>query len=323
VKVLVTGAGALLGQGIIRTLRASTLDSFIVGADPSPLAAGLYWADQAYLLPFANDAAYIDSITAILEKEHPDALLVGTDVELNVLATHRGAIERTFGTHVLVSDRRVVEIADDKWLTFEWLQTQGFPVPRSCLRGAELELIDEVGFPLIVKPRIGARSVGVSMARNQEELRQALDLNEEVIIQELVGRDDTEFTAGALVFDGECKASIVMRRELRDGNTYRAFTGPYPEFNDVVQRICVQLGPYGPVNLQFRLHHDALTVFEINARFSGTTPFRRYAGFNEVEMALRHLVFGAPIAQPKVDSLVVLRYWDEIVLQPRQLMAEL
>jgi carbamoyl-phosphate synthase large subunit len=60
------------------------------------------------------------------------------------------------------------------------------------------------------------------MARNQEELRQALDLNDEVIIQELVGRDDTEFTAGALVFDGECKASIVMRRELRDGNTYRA-----------------------------------------------------------------------------------------------------
>jgi len=50
-KVLITGAGALLGQGIIRALRNSDLNATIIAVDPDPLAAGLYWADAAYLVP--------------------------------------------------------------------------------------------------------------------------------------------------------------------------------------------------------------------------------------------------------------------------------
>jgi len=42
IKVLVTGAGALLGQGIIRSLKWSTLDVEIVTVAPNPLSAGLY-----------------------------------------------------------------------------------------------------------------------------------------------------------------------------------------------------------------------------------------------------------------------------------------
>ena len=41
VKVLVTGAGALVGQGIIRSLMESSLSPVIVAADVSPLSAGL------------------------------------------------------------------------------------------------------------------------------------------------------------------------------------------------------------------------------------------------------------------------------------------
>ena len=44
-KILVTGAGALLGQGVIRAIRASKLNATVIAVDPSPLSAGLYWAD--------------------------------------------------------------------------------------------------------------------------------------------------------------------------------------------------------------------------------------------------------------------------------------
>ena len=43
IKVLVTGAGAVLGQGIVRALRISDLDLEIAAADPNPLSPALFW----------------------------------------------------------------------------------------------------------------------------------------------------------------------------------------------------------------------------------------------------------------------------------------
>ena len=56
-KVLVTGAGALLGQGIIRSLMESSLSPVIVAADANPLSAGLYWTRHRHLVPMASDPA--------------------------------------------------------------------------------------------------------------------------------------------------------------------------------------------------------------------------------------------------------------------------
>ena len=50
-------------------------------------------------------------------------------------------------------------------------------------------------------------------------LRRAVDGVPGVVIQECVGTEHDEYTAGVLCFDGKCRASIVMRRDLRDGNT--------------------------------------------------------------------------------------------------------
>src|SRR5690606_27671573 len=107
-KVLVTGAGALLGQGIIRSLRRSSLDVQIVAVDPSPLAAGLYWADTAHLVPMATDPSFMAQFQQVLERERPAAVLVGTDVELPLFAEQRSALLDRYGIHVVVSDPHVV-----------------------------------------------------------------------------------------------------------------------------------------------------------------------------------------------------------------------
>jgi carbamoyl-phosphate synthase large subunit len=315
-KIIVTGAGALLGQGILRSLQACSFAIQIVAVDPSEYAAGLYWTDRRYLIPLAKDPRYIDKVAALLRRERPDALLVGTDVELPILAEHRDELERVFATRVVVSSPSVVGIADDKYLTFEFLRDHGFSVPDSALPGAEEELIDRVGFPLVVKPRVGARSVGVRVVNNLAELRRALEAEPQAVVQECVATDKDEFTAGTLCFDGHCDASIVMRRDLRDGNTYRAFVEPFPELNEVVRRMAERLGAYGPANFQFRLAGGRVKVFEINARFSGTTPLRMHAGFNEVEMVLRKVVLGEPITQPAVRPVTLLRHWSETVVRP-------
>src|SRR5688500_3277413 len=113
-KGMVTGAGAVLGQGVIRSLQASSLAAEIVAVDPSPLAAALYWVERRALVPMAKDPAYLDRFDALLRAERPDAVLVGTDVELELLAVHRADLEARHGTKIVVASPEVVRIADDK-----------------------------------------------------------------------------------------------------------------------------------------------------------------------------------------------------------------
>jgi carbamoyl-phosphate synthase large subunit len=320
VKVLVTGAGALLGQGIIKALKASSLKLHIVAVDPSPLSAGLYWADSAHLISMASSPGYLDRLREVLSLERPDVVLVGTDVELPLLAAARGELESEYDTKVVISRPEVVRIADDKWLTYQFLRDEGLGHVPSCLPGSEEELIIEVGFPLVVKPRVGARSVGLSIVRSRHELDRAIQSQSNIVIQQYVGTDETEYTAGTLTFDGECSASIVMRRDLRDGNTYRAYVDAYPELNRAMKKVAVRLQAYGPANFQFRLVDDEPKIFEINGRFSGTTPLRAHAGFNEVEMSIRHSLYGEAIVQPVIQPLVLLRYWTETVVRPEDLL---
>ncbi len=315
-KVLVTGAGALLGQGILRSLLASELRPEIVAVDPSPLSAGLYWVAKRYAVPLARDPGYLPRFEGLLAEERPDVVLVGTDVELAVLSAHREALEARFDTRIVVSSPQVVEIADDKYLTAHFLREHGFAAPDSVLPGDEEALLERVGFPLVVKPRVGARSVGVSVVHDREQLAHALTLARNPVIQEHVGTEEDEYTAGTLTFDGRCEASIVMRRHLRDGNTYRAWADHWPALNAQVRRMAEALGAYGPANFQFRLDGDTVKVFEINARFSGTTPLRRHAGFPEVDMVLRRVLHGEPLEQPEIDPVVILRHWSETVVQP-------
>lgn len=322
-KILVTGAGAVLGQGILKALQNSALDCETIAADPSPLSPGLFWADRAYLIPMANDPRYLDRFCEILEKENPDVVLVGTDVELPLFAKHRHILEQQFGVHIIVSNEHVVAIADDKYLTQQFLMEKNLNPLQSAEPedGQALEqLIDTAGFPLIVKPKIGARSIGVSLVDNQRELREALKDRSELVVQECAGAANEEYTASALVFDGKAIASIVMRRDLRDGNTYRAYSGAYDELNVFVRKAGEALNPHGPANFQFRLDAAGLPrIFEINARFSGATPLRALVGFNEVEMCIRRIVLDEQIAQPEIRHGTILRHLSEAFVSSRQM----
>jgi len=315
-KVLVTGAGALLGQGILRALKASPLRPRLVAVDPSPLSAGLYWADRAHQVPLARDPEYLDALCGILAEERPDAVLVGTDVELEVLSADRERLESRFQTHVIVARPGAVAIADDKYLTAQFLASKGFAAPISVLPGEEDAIIEQVGFPLVVKPRVGARSVGVWVVHDRPALDRAVRSLDAPVVQECVAPHADEFTAGTITFDGTCHASIVMRRDLRDGNTYRAFVQEWPELNAQVRRMAEALDARGPANFQFRLDDGVVKVFEINARFSGTTPLRHLAGFSEVDLVLRHVVLGEPVEQPAVEPMTILRHWSETVVRP-------
>ena len=149
---------------------------------------------------------------------------------------------------------------------------------------------------------------------NLQELEESIKKVDNPIIQECVGSDDYEYTSGVIVFEHQVKASIVMRRDLRDGNTFRAYTEAYSYLNEFVENVAVKLNPYGPVNMQFRVSGNEVKIFEINGRFSGTTHFRMLSNLNEVELCLRYILLNEQIVQPLIKPVTILRYYDEIVI---------
>ena len=320
VTVAILGAGSLIGQGLIKALKLSNLPTRLVALDFFPHAVGLYWADAAHMLPdvlspSVGEEDYVQRLIEILRSEGVQVLLIAVDFEVMRLARHRPRIEAATGCTVVVSSPRVAEIADDKWATAQFLVAHGLPAPRSAIERSAIDaLAREVGYPLIVKPRRGARSRGMSEVREPSQLTSALALaGPDPIAQEAVGTVATEYTCGAIILDGACQGTIVMRRDLRDGNTFRAYLDEEPpaELEALVARTAMALQPFGPVNIQLRVGPRGPAIFEMNARFSGTTAIRALVGFNEAEALVRWTAFGERLPLIRQRSGVVLRYWQE------------
>lgn len=324
-NILVTGAGALLGQGILRLLNASDFPKKIYTADPDPRSTGHWLGDCALIIPKASNANYVDEIKKIVSDYKIDALLVGTDVELSKFAEVKDHFLRDYNCKVIVSNKEVITIANDKFLTAKFLEKNGFPYPKSVMANNKenlLKLKDEVGFPLFAKPIDGARSIGLMKINNLDELLAIYDENSNLVVQQFLSEDFGEFTSGCVVVGGKCKAITTLRRDLRDGNTYRAYRDlASSNYDETIKRIAEKLNPDGPVNFQFRIHNEKPIIFEINGRFSGTTPLRYFFGFNEVEALLKYYLFGEEIKEPELRNGIVLRTWSDIFVEEKDFNA--
>ncbi|EXJ23758.1 ATP-grasp enzyme-like protein [Alkalibacterium sp. AK22] len=313
-KILVTGAGEILGQATIKSIKYAEIEATIIALNASRAGAGLYWADRYYIVPRANEPDYLTEIAQILGKEKPDLVIVGTGHEYAVLAASKEELESQYQTTILVSSKEVIELAADKWLTHQFLEKNGLDHPLSCLPGAEDKLIKQVGFPLIVKPRVGSGSVGVEKVDSIDELKKAIKVIPHPIIQECVGSGEEEYTAGVLVLGGKAVSSITMKRELRHGNTSIARAEPYGEVNQYLEHLAETLGVFGPVNLQYRLVDKKVKLFEINARLSGTTYFRTLSNVNEIALSIDYLVNKKDVTQPEIKPVDIIRYYEEMII---------
>ena len=318
-KILVTGAGSLLGQGIVKSLKKINMKLHIIAVDPNPYSAGLFWVNEQYIVPYADSPNYLSSIKKLLLKTKPNFLFIGTDVELLILSKNKKTLEKNFNVKIIVSKTKVIEIANDKLKTSEFLKKNGFNYPITVEPKNNFllnSLILKKGFPLIAKPKVGARSFQVYKVNTEIELYEKLKKIKSPIVQEYIGSSSKEYTASALYFNNKYQASIILRRDLRDGNTYRSYFVNNKLFKKRVIEWTEAIKPFGPINFQFRLNKNGEPViFEINARFSGTTPLRSLMGFNEVEMCIRKLAFNQNITQPKIIDCTILRYWSETIIE--------
>lgn len=316
--VLVLGVGNDVSQGILKALALSKLPCRVLGACISPLAAGLYTVDRAFIAPRAESDEFIPWLSRLSREEHVQAILSGVEPILDRLSSERDRIEIESGALCMVSDRNAWRIGNDKLLTCQWLQERGFHVAQFAAAGDEKavrSLVRSCGFPLVAKPRKGGGARGLKQISGESDL-EAVRGRSDYLVQEHLGSTDEEYTAGCFVDDrGDVRGTIVLRRELSEGTTHRAVAGLFPDVRDEAQRIAQALKPRGPCNLQLRRSKGRAVCFEINVRFSGTTGVRALLGFNEVDAALRNYVLKEPATDmPRVAEGIVLRYWNEMVV---------
>lgn len=315
--VLVTGAGALLGQGILRCLQNNRDELRIVTADPDFKSAGHWLGDKGIAIPFANASNYLTELEKIIDSEKIDFILIGTDVELPILSKNKTRLEQLYNAKVIVSNQKVIDIANDKWLTSNFLKQHGFPFPNSVMasdRHQVLSVFADNSFPLFAKPIDGARSKGIRIINDRSALDEVLSDPQNLVVQEYLPEHDGEYTAGCLVLGGKCRAIIVLRRDLRDGNTYRAYSDISGNFDQFLTNVSETLEVEGPCNFQFRVRNGQPVIFEINARFSGTTPLRMIFGFNEVMAVIDFYRYNKTEMSVSITEGAVLRTWSDIFI---------
>ena len=318
--ILVLGVGGNVSQGILKALAVSSLPCRVVGACTSPTASGLFTTDRSYVSPVARSPEFLPWLLGVCRKEHVHAVLSGVEPVLDVMLRHQAEIRAQTGAICVVNTAESMAIGADKLRTCEWLRDQGLGYPMfAASEDADgvARLVAAKGFPLIAKPRTGKGSSGIHLLPHQAALAQ-VKLLPGYVVQEVLGDDQGEYTVGCFSDrDDAVRGVIVLHRRLQHGTTVSASAGLHPVVREEAQRIAAALRPRGPCNIQMRLHQGRPVCFEINVRFSGTTPVRARFGFNDVEAVLRHYVLGeAAVDLPVITSGQVLRYWNELYVAP-------
>ena len=325
-NVVVTAAGTVIGQGIMKCLKLANsnggeVEYRITATDASPLAAGLYRGGNGVVVPLGSDPGYVDAIVDVAKEAAATAIFVGSDEELPPLSAEKERIERITGAKVVVNPWPVLETCADKWRTYLFLKESGFPRAESAVSDARESFYAANGFPLVVKPREGHGSMGFHVARDREEAEEAVEWIQRrglrPLIQEYLGDDGMEFTTGVTVrADGRgVMSSISMRRTLKGGQTYKAFIDGFDDVRASAEEVALGLGARGPVNVQSRLVDGSPKIFEINPRLSASSPIRAVAGVNEPDLLYRNAVLGESPRVTEYQRLVAMRYWNEVYVR--------
>jgi hypothetical protein len=108
-SVLVTAAGGIIGEGIIKSLRlankkrqGSAAAAYkILAADSDARAAGLYRADEGFLVPKASAPDYIEGLVKVARNAGARGIFVGADEELAVVGSAADRIKSESGAVVI------------------------------------------------------------------------------------------------------------------------------------------------------------------------------------------------------------------------------
>ena len=319
-NLLVTNTRNAQAYAIIRALRPYAEKIVVTMEGENRLAARLSHAansrlvDKRYYTPSPakdwragriqkentkSEEAYIQAVLSICEREKIDTIFPSFDPHVYVFSKNKERFEK-MGILIPVPDYEAVITPLDKYRTVRAAEEVGFPCPQTYLpeNGDELKRIaDEVGFPLVIKPRFTAGGRGTSIVRKFSQLSETTDSVRKhrgmpIIQEHIPGGRRANFQ---LVTDrnGKLKAlfSSTTHRNFRINGGYgngQETTVPHPYFA-AAATLVRKMGWWGGALVETRIDpRDGIPkLLEINPRFGNRLWIGTELGVNEPLMCVK------------------------------------
>jgi carbamoyl-phosphate synthase large subunit len=314
-NVLVTGVGAIIGYGIIRSLRLFPDRFHIVGMDIYEDAVGQNWCDDFVQAVPANSDTYLSFMKKLISDKKIDIVIPGIEQDVTRLSLERDNLADC-GAVLVLNTPELIEIAHDKWTTYNILADAGFSAISTMIEGDFNELSNALGLPFLLKPRRSYASKGIQRIYSDTDLSYWRNkLGDEFMVQTIVGHDDDEYTVAVFGYgDGTCSHSISLRRKLSgEGATSKACVVSDIELDKVITALVELFRPLGPTNFQFRKHEGEYLLLEVNPRISSSTSLRTSFGYNEAIMSIEYFLHGEKVVPKKSLHGHAIRYTEDFV----------
>jgi carbamoyl-phosphate synthase large subunit len=316
--IAVTGVGAIIGQGIMRSLRAFSPDIHIVGIDRNPHSFGAHLCDSFEVKPaVAEDSkVYLEYWKDIVYKHQIVLIMPGLELDTHFLNEQREFFEN-LGTVLALNASELIVQTRDKWAFGESLATIDYPTIPTVRPDTWAEAVTALGSPpLLLKPLNSNGSRGIQVLEDSSDFNYwRIKTKTPWMLQRIVGNDDQEYTVGIFGFgEGGYIGPIIFRRWLSSaGNTSEVEIVNNNIIEEAVEKLCKFFKPIGPTNLQFRLDGDIPYLLEINPRFSSSNSLRTAFGFNEAEMSIKFFLYRETPEMPTLRQGIAWRYSEDWV----------
>ncbi|NLH98389.1 MAG: carbamoyl-phosphate synthase large subunit [Chthonomonadales bacterium] len=296
-KVLIIGSGPIVigqacefdysGTQACKALRSLGYEIVLVNSNPATIMTDPVMADATYVEPLT-----VQSLTQIIEKERPDAVLpnLGGQTGLNLTAElHRAGVLDRYGVQVIGVQVDAIERGEDRIEFKKTMNELGIEMPRSdpahSVEEAE-RIADRLGYPVVIRPAYTLGGTGGGIVYNVEELRTiaargiSASMVGQILVEESVlGWEELELEVVRDVEGNKitvCFIENVDAMGVHTGDSYcvAPMLTVAPELQarlqDYSYRIVDAIGVVGGTNIQFA--HNPTTgrvvVIEINPRTS-------------------------------------------------------
>ena len=317
-SIIVLGSGAYrIGSSVefdwcgvqaLNTIRKEGYRSVMINYNPETVSTDYDMCDRLYF-----DELTFERVMDIIELECPHGVIVSTGGQIpNNLAMRLDAQN----VPLLGTSAKDIDNAEDRAKFSSMLTRNGIDQPAwSALTSMDdiNKFIEQVGFPVLVRPSYVLSGAAMNVCSNQEELekflRLAANVSEDhpVVVSQFI-EHAKEVEMDAVARNGEIIAYAISEHIEFAGVHSGDATIQFPpqklycetirRIKRVSRKIAEELHISGPFNIQFLARENDIKVIECNLRASRSFPFvSKVLKINLIELATK-VMLGLPVEKP-------------------------
>ncbi|MEX2465402.1 MAG: carbamoyl-phosphate synthase large subunit [Gemmatimonadota bacterium] len=296
--ILILGSGPIIigqacefdysGTQAVRALKEDGYRVVLVNSNPATIMTDPDLADRTYIEPLTAEW-----VERVIERERPDALLptMGGQTALTVaMDLYNSGVLEKYGVELIGANERSIEMAEDREAFSAAMARIGLEVPHGGFAHTldeALEIVEDTGYPAIIRPSYTMGGTGGGIAYNREEfeaqVRKGLDASpttEVLVDRSVIGWKEYELEVVRDEID-----NVIIVCSIENFDPMGVHTGDsitvapaqtlsdveYQEMRDAAIKIIREIGvEAGGCNIQFAVSPDTgeLLVIEMNPRVS-------------------------------------------------------